>query len=95
MRSHAGSSDLSLEMKSTLRIRIAVRGRLSQRLAGAFDGMTLTPRSGATELTGEVVDHAQLHGLLTRVRDLGLELTSVSVTDTHPTTPNQLKGAHS
>lgn len=75
-------------MRSTLRIRITVRGRLSQRLAGAFDGMTLTPRRGATDLAGEVVDQAQLHGLLTRIRDLGLELTSVSVTDTNPTATN-------
>jgi hypothetical protein len=68
-------------MKSNLRIRITVRGRLSRRLAGAFDGLTLAPRTGATELNGEVVDQAQLYGLLTRVRDLGLELQSVTVFD--------------
>ena len=76
-------------MNSNLRIRITVGGRLSQRLAGAFDGMTLTPRRGATEIAGDVVDHAQLHGLLTRIRDLGLELKSVSVADS-----KQLTGAH-
>jgi len=64
-----------------LDIRIRVRGRLSMRLAGAFDGMTLVPRSGATELVGEVVDQTQLHGLLARIRDLGLELESVSVAE--------------
>ena len=82
-------------MKSTLTIRITVRGRLSQRLAGAFDGMRVTPRRGATELAREVVDYAQLHGLLTRIRDLGLELNSVTVTDTASTTPTQPQGAHS
>ena len=82
-------------MKSTLRIRITVRGRLSQRLAHAFDGLALVPRSGATELAGEVVDQAQLYGLLTRIRDLGLDLESVSVADTEPTTPNPPKGARS
>jgi hypothetical protein len=82
-------------MKSALRIRITVRGRLSQRLAGAFDGMTLTQRRGVSELAGVVVDHAQLHGLLTRIRDLGLELGSVSVTDAHSPHPNQSKGARS
>ena len=82
-------------MKSTLRIRITVRGRLSQRFAHAFDGLALVPRSGATELAGEVVDQAQLYGLLTRIRDLGLDLESVNVADTKPTTPNQLKGARS
>jgi hypothetical protein len=66
-------------MKPALTIRITVRGRLSERLAAAFDGMTLRSRNGATELVGDVVDQAQLHGLLTRIRDLGLELDSVRV----------------
>jgi len=82
-------------MTSTLRIRITVRGRLSQRLARAFDGLTLAPRAGATELAGEVVDQAQLYGLLTRIRDLGLELESVSVADIDPASTNQPKGATS
>ena len=73
-------------MRSTLSIRITVRGRLSPRLAAAFDGMTLVPGTGATELVGEVVDQAQLHGLLTRIRDLGLELRSVNVLDADPAT---------
>ncbi|HET6869328.1 MAG TPA: hypothetical protein VFH80_25685 [Solirubrobacteraceae bacterium] len=64
-----------------MRIRITVRGRLSQRLAPAFEGLALMPRTGATELVGEIVDHAQLHGVLTRIRDLGLELKSVTVLD--------------
>ena len=66
-------------MKSTLSIRITVRDRVSDRLAAAFDGMRPLRRTGATELVGEVADQAQLHGLLTRVRDLGLELESVTV----------------
>jgi hypothetical protein len=81
-------------MTSTLRIRITVRGRLSQRLARAFDGLALVPQTGATELAGEVADQAQLYGVLTRIRDLGLELQSVDVADAHLTTPNQHKGAH-
>lgn len=64
-----------------LDIRIKVRGRLSDRLAAAFDGVRLVRRSGATELVGEVVDQTQLYGLLARIRDLGLELESVSVVD--------------
>ena len=71
-------------MRSTLTIRIRVRGRLGERFAAAFEGMTLLPRSGATELVGDVVDQAQLHGLLTRIRDLGLELESVRVDDRDP-----------
>jgi hypothetical protein len=62
-----------------MRILIKVRGRLSHRLAAAFEGMTLVPCTGATELVGDIADQAQLHGLLSRIRDLGLELESVTV----------------
>ena len=78
-------------MTSPLEIRIRVRGRLNARLAGAFDGLQFVQRTGATELVGEIVDQTQLHGLLARIRDLGLELESVSVIDGRPegTTPTQ------
>jgi hypothetical protein len=76
-------------MRSTLSIRITVRDRVSDRLAAAFDGMTPVRRPGATELVGEVADQAQLHGLLTRVRDLGLELESVSVAGVDPNPPEE------
>jgi len=61
------------------RVRITVRGRLSPRLASAFDGMTPRHRRGHTDLVGEIADQAQLHGLLSRIRDLGLELEHVTV----------------
>ncbi|HKF00028.1 MAG TPA: hypothetical protein VKG45_13965 [Actinomycetes bacterium] len=57
---------------------IVVRGELSQRFSTAFEGMTLTAGHGRTVIAGPVVDQAQLHGLLTRVSDLGLELVSVN-----------------
>jgi hypothetical protein len=63
----------------TQRVRISVRGRLSPRLASAFEGMTPCYRSGHTELVGQIADQAQLHGLLSRIRDLGLELEHVTV----------------
>ena len=66
-------------MNTIERIRIKVRGRLSDRLAAAFEGMTAVPCTGATELVGDVADQAQLHGLLTQIRDLGLKLESVTV----------------
>ncbi len=75
-------------MKSTLRIRITVRPRLSQRLALAFDGLVLRPRDGGTELFGEIADQTQLHGVLTRIRDLGLDLQSVTVSAADPTAPD-------
>jgi hypothetical protein len=63
----------------TQRVRITIRGRLSSRLAGAFEGLAPSYRSGHTDLFGEIADQAQLHGLLARIRDLGLDLEGVSV----------------
>jgi hypothetical protein len=57
--------------------RICVRGQLTQRLAAAFDGMSLEPSVAHTALVGQVRDQSQLFGLLDRVRDLGLELVCV------------------
>jgi hypothetical protein len=66
----------------TQRVRITLRGRLSGRLAEAFEGLAPSYRHGHTDLLGEIADQAQLHGLLTRIRDLGLELENVSVRPT-------------
>jgi hypothetical protein len=60
--------------------QIVVRGELSQRYQLVFEGMTLVPGDGQTAITGPVADQAQLHGLLDRVGDLGLELISVNPT---------------
>jgi hypothetical protein len=57
---------------------IVVRGELSQRFSNAFEGMTLVARDGRTTISGPVADQAQLHGLLDRVGELGLELVSVN-----------------
>jgi hypothetical protein len=59
--------------------RIRVRGQLDRGTWSQwFDGMTVTVNgSGQTVLTGPVADQAALHGLLTKVRDLGLPLISV------------------
>jgi hypothetical protein len=58
--------------------RIVVAGELSRRFAPAFDGMTVQGAGGETAITGVIVDQSQLHGLLDRVGDLGLELVSVN-----------------
>jgi len=60
------------------RYRIAVRGRLSERLGSAFEGLTLEPGREQTVLAGQIRDQAQLYGVLDRIRDLGLELVSVA-----------------
>ena len=57
---------------------IRIRGHLSPRREDWFDGMTITPEAnGDTLLTGAVIDQAALHGLLRKVRDLGLPLISI------------------
>jgi hypothetical protein len=60
-------------------VQITVRGSMSPRLATAFDGMTPRHRRGHTDLIGKIADQAQLHALLSRIRDLGLELEKVTV----------------
>ena len=58
---------------------IRLKGHLDERWAARFDGMTITlEENGNTLLTGQVVDQAALHGLLKRVRDLGMPLLSVN-----------------
>lgn len=57
--------------------RICVRGRLSERLGSALEGMHLEAGAIETAFTGEIRDQSHLYGLLDRVRDLGLELISV------------------
>jgi len=60
------------------RYQIVVAGELSSRFAPAFDGMTVRCAGGRTAITGMVVDQSQLHGLLDRVGEFGLELVSVN-----------------
>ena len=65
--------------------QIVVRGELSSRYLPAFEGMTLAVGDGRTVITGPVLDQAQLHGLVDRVGDLGLELISINPTPDPPT----------
>ena len=58
---------------------IRIKGHLDERWSDWFDGLTITLEdSGDTLLTGPVVDQAALHGLLRKVRDLGIPLLSVN-----------------
>jgi hypothetical protein len=64
-------------MKDVYQIR--VRGHLGAALSEWFDGLRVTnEENGEAVLTGPVVDQAALHGLLARVRDLGLPLIAVT-----------------
>jgi hypothetical protein len=61
---------------------IRIRGRLDEDWVEWFDNMTLTHTSeGQTILTGPIPDQAALHGTLNRIRDLNLELISVTQTE--------------
>ena len=74
------------------RYEIRVQGRLEARWAAWFDGMTLSPQSdGTTTIHGPVLDQAALHGMLRRLRDVGLPLVSVAhvPAPVRPTTPEE------
>ncbi len=59
--------------------QIRIKGHLSREWKDWFEGLTITlEEDGNTLLTGLVVDQSALHGLLKKVRDLGLPLVSVS-----------------
>ena len=59
---------------------IRIAGHLGAEWAEWFDGLTITQEvNGDTLLTGVVADQAALHGLLRRVRDLGLTLLAVNL----------------
>lgn len=57
--------------------QIRVKERLDQSWAAWFDNMNLTFEHGGTTISGAVADQAALHGLLAKVRDLGLTLMDV------------------
>ena len=74
----ANSRDPTTDPSRPLVYQIRVRGQLGRQWTDWFGGLTVTPEdNGDTLLTGPVVDQAALHGLLRRVRDLGLPLLSV------------------
>jgi hypothetical protein len=61
------------------RYEIRLIGHLDARWAARFDGLALRHEAdGTTVLSGPIADQAALHGLLQRVRDLGIPLVSVT-----------------
>jgi hypothetical protein len=59
---------------------IRVKGHLGHRWAAWFDGLGLTAlEDGTTVISGPVVDQAALHGLLHKLRDVGIPLISLAL----------------
>lgn len=63
-----------------------IKGHLDNRWANWFEGLTLTRETdGTTTLRGTVIDQAALHGVLHKLRDLGMTLISMqTVSDSEP-----------
>ena len=73
--------------------QIKIKGQLDSQWTDWFEGLTITlEEDGDTLLTGPVVDQAALHGLLKKVRDLGMPLVSVSPVEPGPSTTLPLRG---
>ncbi len=67
--------------------QIRLKGHLGREWTDWFEGLTITlEEDGNTLVTGPVVDQAALHGLLKKVRDLGMPLVSVSPLEPRPAT---------
>ena len=65
------------EFDTTSIYEIRVRGVLNQRWSDWFDGFQIDNQMHDTVLVGPVIDQAELHGLLAKIRDLGLPIISV------------------
>ena len=71
--------------------KIRIKGQLDPQWTDWFEGLTITlDDNGDTLLTGAVIDQAALHGLLKRVRDLGLPLISVCPVCSHEDRSNRV-----
>ena len=83
------------ELSQPMVYQIRLKGHLGSQWTDWFEGLTITlEEDGNTLLTGPVVDQAALHGLLKKVRDLGMPLVSVievQFNENHPYRPKKEK----
>ncbi len=68
-----------IDPNQTIVYQIRLKGHLTRQWTDLFEGLTITlEEDGNTLLTGTVIDQAALHGLLKKVRDLGVPLLSIN-----------------
>jgi hypothetical protein len=67
--------------------KIRIKGRLSDALLAAFEGLTATVKPVETVLYGSIPDQSSLHSLLNRIQSLGLELVEIRPLPTSPNEP--------
>lgn len=73
----------SEQNEKAMKYQIRIEGQLDQQWTDWFEGFTITQEEGGrTVLTGNIVDQSALHGLLKKVRDLGIPLVSVNRIET-------------
>lgn len=83
------------EMHEPGHYEIRIKGHLDNRWANWFDGLAITALdNGETVLTGPVIDQAALHGMLRKVRDLGLPLLSVTLVEPGQAGRSDVKETH-
>jgi hypothetical protein len=76
---------MSEQLDQPASFQIRIKGHLGFEWANWFEGFTITLEdNGVTLLTGPVVDQAALHGLLKKIRDLGLPLVSLNPLEHDP-----------
>ena len=74
----SNETEAKTEPSQPVNYRIRLKGQLGPEWAEWFEGLAVTlEEDGSTLLTGPLVDQAALHGLLKKIRDLGMPLLSV------------------
>ena len=83
--------DTRLEQDETDRYQIRVKGVLNPSWSDWFDDLTITQIDGDSLLTGRIRDQAALHGVLNKIRDLGLILVFIKPVDSKSTDDQETK----